>query len=391
MGRSWRVARINSAPVEVHWLFAPLLLWTAYVGWSQGGVAGALYGLALLVIMFVCILLHEVGHTLQAQAVGIPVRRILLLPFGGLAQLTHLPQRPQDELRVALAGPLVTLGLTLVTGGLLLGWLASGQAPLPSWNWLLFEVLRGPSGALHFLATLFFINASLFALNALPAFPLDGARILRSLLALALPRPRATWVVSRLGWVLGALCLVLAASLARFWGQPVALSLFATGIVAVFGAGVEEAFERGQTVLKNLLVRDAVRQPTWFLQPTQVLTPGLLAALEALDRPVWPVVQEARLVGLLSRRDLSVARACPRPLTVGRLMQRDFMHVDVSLDLWRAQQMLLVAGQDSLAVLDGERLHGMLTSADIRAACVAPPSFLPSEATQLISSAQLTL
>src|SRR5215468_6325240 len=104
---SLRLGQVNGAPVEVHWLFAPLLAWVAYVGWSEAGPLGLLYTTGLLVATFACILLHEVGHTVQAQAVNIPVRRIVLLPFGGLAQLARVPEKPGDELRVAVAGPLV--------------------------------------------------------------------------------------------------------------------------------------------------------------------------------------------------------------------------------------------------------------------------------------------
>src|SRR5436309_16134455 len=150
---SWQVARVNGAPVEVHWLFGLLLAWTAFVGWSQGAWLGVLYTTSLLLVTFGCILLHEIGHTVQAQAIGLPVRRIVLLPFGGLAQLARSPDRPSDELRVALAGPVVNVGLTLLTGGMLALWVMGQGSPLPAWQRLLFDAIGGSPGGLHFLVS----------------------------------------------------------------------------------------------------------------------------------------------------------------------------------------------------------------------------------------------
>jgi len=118
---SLRLGRVNGVPVEAHWLLALLVGWVAYTGWASAGLAGLVSNTALLVAGFACILVHEIAHTLQAQAINLPVRRIGLLPFGGLAQLGRLPERPPDELRIALAGPLVNLGLGLIFAALRLG------------------------------------------------------------------------------------------------------------------------------------------------------------------------------------------------------------------------------------------------------------------------------
>ncbi|MEP7358114.1 MAG: site-2 protease family protein, partial [Anaerolineales bacterium] len=117
---SFRLGRVNGVPVEIHWLFALLVAWAALDGWDHGQAAGLLYSTGLLLAVFACILLHEIGHSLQAQALGIAVHRILVMPFGGLAQLSHIPDRPQDELRVAAAGPAVNVGLAVVAGALML-------------------------------------------------------------------------------------------------------------------------------------------------------------------------------------------------------------------------------------------------------------------------------
>jgi Zn-dependent protease/predicted transcriptional regulator len=382
---SWQVARVNGAPVEIHWLFGLLLAWTAFVGWSQSQWLGVVYTTGLMLATFGCILLHEIGHTVEAQAIGLPVRRIVLLPIGGLAQLAHMPEHAIDELRIALAGPIVNAALALLSGGMLILWLQGSGSPLPSWQRLEYEITRGQPSGLHFWATLTFVNVGLLALNLLPAFPLDGGRILRSALALLLPRPLATRILVRTGWLLGASCLLLATSAGRIWGEPTAITLLITGITAIVGAGAEESFQHNQAALHAIPVRQAVRQPTWILQPGEALTPSLLQAIDSLNRPALPVVSDTRLVGLITRRDLASARARSGALTVSGLMRSDFARVEADADLWRAQQLMLGADQDALPVTEGERLLGLLTTADIRAAFVATPRAIPGEAPQLIS------
>ena len=321
----------------------------------------------------------------EAQAIGLPVRRIVLLPFGGLAQLGHLPERAIDELRVAAAGPVVNAGLSLVCGSLLVLWLAGSGAPLPSWQRLGYEITRGQPGGVPFLASLTFINVGLLTLNLLPAFPLDGGRILRSGLALILSRTAATRVVVRTGWVLGGLCLLLATSAGRIWGQGIAVSLLITGLTAIVGAGAEDSFQRSQAALHGIPVRAAVRQPTWILSPSQALTPVLLNSLAAPNRSVLPVMADGRLVGVVTRRDLAAAGRARTAVTAGSIMRKAYVRVDADADLWRAQQLMFGAGQDALPVMDGDRLYGMLTAADIRAAFVRPPVPVPGQTPQLIS------
>src|SRR5258708_24524184 len=326
------------------------------------------------------------GHTVEARAVGLPVRRIMLLPIGGLAQLAHMPERAIDELRVAVAGPVVNAALAVLSGSMLLLWLQGSGSPLPSWQRLGYEIARGQPSGLHFWATLTFVNLGLLALNLVPAFPLDGGRILRSALALVLPKPLATRILAGTGWLLGAACLLLATSAGRLWGEAMAVTLLITGITAIVGAGAEESFQHSQAALHGIPVRDAVRQPTWILQPGEALTPNLLQAIDSLNRSALPVVSDTRLVGLVTRRDLAAALARSGVLTVGDIMRSDTIQVAADADLWRAQQLMLGANQDTLPVTEGERLLGMLTAADIRAALVATPLPIAGEAPQLISA-----
>lgn len=389
---SLRLGRVNGVPVEAHWLLGLLLAWVAYTGWSRAGLSGLVSSTGLLVAGFASILVHEIAHTLQAQAINFPVRRILLLPLGGLALLGRLPERPREELRIALAGPVVNLGLGLIFSALAgLYFSANRIAGAPAFE-LRLVLLRGGPALPYALVMLALTNLGLAVFNLVPAFPFDGGRVLRSLLALALPRPTATRAVARLGWLLGILCLLVGAALARRFGNAAMLTTLLVGVTALLGTSAEEMFERQTAMLRNLPVRAAVRQPTWTLAPSDALTPALAAALKQLGHlPLLPVVAEARVVGLLPQHALAAALAQPGPVTVAQVMLPIGAHLDADADLWTAQQALGDTDHDALPVYDGEQLHGMLTAADIRATLLEPSAMLRIQPAQLISAGQPSL
>jgi Zn-dependent protease len=231
---SWRLLTIFGIDIKVHATFVLALLWGGFL-WSNGGWTGALYGVFLTLVLFVIVVMHELGHSLVAQRYGIPVYDIILLPIGGVARLSHMPEAPVQELVVALAGPAVNLALVLLTGPLLLGGMAlnaltTGAVGLPS--------LSVP-GLLNFVAFLFMVNVSLLVFNMLPAFPMDGGRVLRALLAMKLPYVRATKLAVAGGRLFAVLFAVTGILTANIFLAVVALFVF-TGA----GAEGQEAVER---------------------------------------------------------------------------------------------------------------------------------------------------
>ncbi len=411
---SLRLGRIRTVPVEVHWLFLPLLAWLAFQEWDNhvrwvlpvfahsnwladpellgdvarsllDGLRGFLTSAGMLILIFACVLLHEVGHMLHAQALGIPVRRILLLPFGGLAELARLPERPADELRIALAGPAANLGLGLILGALAYAWmLAEASSARETLRLIASGRVDWPLGALGYLAA---ANLGIALFNLVPAFPMDGGRLLRSLLALVLARLTATRIVSGLSWAFSGAFILLGLGFGERWLIPASPGLALVGLFVVFGAGFEKLADESRAILQRLVVRAAVRQPTWTLSPTDLITPGLISAF--LLYPILPVVVPrgcfaigVKVVGLLSRQDLeSALKPAGRAgqYTVAHLMRTRFPYLRADEDLWRAQQLFLGAGLGALPVLDGDRLYGMLTPADIQAARTRPSSSGPPE------------
>jgi predicted transcriptional regulator len=206
-----------------------------------------------------------------------------------------------------------------------------------------------------------------------------------------MPRAQATRLVGALGWMVGLVSLLLGASVARRLGTPLAASLIFIGLTAVLGTSAEDLLERQLAALRRITAGAAVRQPTWTLGPEDRLTGDLAASLEGLGRGALPVVVEERVVGLVTRQDLRAARAQAEAPWVRQVMRTDFARVPAEADLWQAQQLMAGSGSDALPVLDGEQLQGMLTSADIRAATLQPPSRLRVESPQLIPAGEPSL
>ena len=170
---SWKLGAIAGIGIYVHATFLLLLAWVALIHYQQGrSLAAAASGLVFILTLFAIVVLHELGHALTARRFGIGTRDITLLPIGGVARLERMPEEPGQELLVALAGPAVNVALAAVLFVILVS--VGGSPVLPS-----MTVLGG-----SWLARLMWVNVVLAVFNLLPAFPMDGGRVLRALLAL---------------------------------------------------------------------------------------------------------------------------------------------------------------------------------------------------------------
>ena len=188
MGRRWSIsiATVNGTAVRIHITFALFLIWVGLAGLLTSGLAAALNTLIYLALIFLCVVLHEFGHILAARQFGVRTPEVVLLPIGGVARLERIPEQPFAEFVIALAGPAVTLlialGLILLLGGL----------PHP-------DVLQKDHGMPALAGQLAYANLTLLVFNLLPAFPMDGGRILRAGLAAMLGHERGTRIAARVG------------------------------------------------------------------------------------------------------------------------------------------------------------------------------------------------
>lgn len=223
---SYRIARVAGIDVKIHITFLLLLAWFGAVYWRGGGAAGAIQGVGFTLLLFLCVLLHEFGHAFAARAYGIRTPDITLLPIGGVARLERMPDKPVQELIVAVAGPAVNVVIAFLLVFVL-------AAKISVENIADLDLAGG-----NVLTNLLAVNVMLVAFNAIPAFPMDGGRVLRALLAMKMNHLLATTIAARVGQV-----LAVGFALASFtdYGSPMLL------LIALFvfsGAQQELAYAR---------------------------------------------------------------------------------------------------------------------------------------------------
>jgi Zn-dependent protease/predicted transcriptional regulator len=183
-------------PVKIHWTFGLLILFVGYVGVTNGlnGKEILAFGLYMLVLFF-CVVLHEYGHAIMARKYGVKTKDIILSPIGGVARLESIPEEPYKELFIALAGPLVNVIIAVTLSIITLSIYSGGIFPSSE----SLELLKYPSEFIRFVIVM---NIALFVFNLVPAFPMDGGRVLRSLLAIKIGRSKATRTASLIGRIL---------------------------------------------------------------------------------------------------------------------------------------------------------------------------------------------
>ena len=270
MFRSFQVGRAFGIPVFVHPTFLLMPLWVLF-NTRDGGPVGMLFGLVTLLAIFGCVVLHEFGHALTARAFGIGTRDVTLYPIGGVARLERMSERPVEEVLIAVAGPAVNLVLVVLLAPLVIAAAASG---LLGGDMIGLTAGQGlPALAAKFAATLMLGNGVLLVFNLLPAFPMDGGRVLRALLAMGLGRLRATEIAAAVGLgvavLIGALSFVL--------GNPMLVGL------AVFVCFM------GQMELMAVRQREAMRQVSALRErPAVVIDHVAPAGPVGLDAPPSP-------------------------------------------------------------------------------------------------------
>jgi Zn-dependent protease/predicted transcriptional regulator len=351
MKSSFRIAQIAGIDIKVHASFFLILV----LGGAQWGVPygarGALFGALLMIVLFACVVLHELGHSLVSKRLGLPVREIILLPIGGISRMEKNPSTPVQELLVSAAGPLVNFaiaGLIFFATGERLGSL-TGES-----------LVKGPGapGLPTALVWLLGANVVLGLFNLLPAFPLDGGRVFRAVLWLFFDYATATRVASAVGQFLA---IVLG-----FMG--IMSGNFILALVAVFiflGAGQERAEEQARHVLGTLKVGDAYNKYAITLAPGDRVSRVVDYILTSYQ-PDFAVMQGSTLLGIVTRADVlqALSKDLDDPYVAG-IMKRDVLRVDASLYLDEVRRQLAEKGERVAAVYRGETYLGLVSREDI--------------------------
>lgn len=345
--------------VYVHWSFAFLVAYVGFAGY-QDGLLGAAFGISLLLGMFLCVTLHEYGHALMARRFGIETMDITLFPIGGVARLMQIPRVPWQEFLVAVAGPAVNVVIVTILGTILF---SVPQVGLPSLTELatdpdaaeaIYIAMNSPS-VLGYLLSMLLVNTALILFNMIPAFPMDGGRVLRSILAMGLEYRRAT----RIAAYIGVVCAVLMFT-AAIYNEVVT-----AGLIAVFicYAGLSEARQvEEMEPLRNLAVGDAMIFDTPYLGIDTPVAEFLQHHLLAPSKAVPVVDDRGVVVGMLLMADamnaLQHGHHCD--VTAGQLLRADvpILSPHESLESVVSRP---IAGRRQFAVADERgRLIGLL-------------------------------
>jgi Zn-dependent protease/predicted transcriptional regulator len=332
--------------VIVHWTFllmvALLMAAQLLTGASWASVAGST---TLLMAVFLCVLMHEFGHALTARAFGIRTQDITLLPIGGLARLERIPENPWQEFWFAVAGPAVNVAIVALL------WPAAAVMGRVQDLW------RGDLTAVSFLTQLISINATLVAFNLLPAFPMDGGRVLRAVLAMFMPYAKATNIAASCGQFMAVLFGIV--------GFFTNWMLMLVAFFVYFAARGEAQHVQTRSLVRGARVREAMVPRFRGLDPGMSLRTAVEELL-ADHQQDFPVVERGKVIGVLHRVDLFAGLAQGRcDATVREVMARDCQFIDESMPLDQAFAVMQQSGRSMLPVLHGHSLVGVLTSDNI--------------------------
>ncbi len=288
---SWKIGTLAGIELRMHVTFLLLLGWVGATHWLAGrSVDAAVNGMAFILALFGCVLLHELGHSLAARRYGIPTRDITLLPIGGVARLERMPEKPAQELWVALAGPAVNVAISAV----LFGWLSITH------QWAPLGQLHLASGPLF--ERLLVANVWLVLFNLIPAFPMDGGRVLRALLASRMEYVKATQIAAGIGQG-----LAFVFGLIGLFGNPMLLFI---ALFVWIGASQEASATQMKAAMSGTPIRAAMLTDFRHLDGGDTLADAVRLILEGSQRlqecrcHTMPVIHEGRLAGLLTMDNL---------------------------------------------------------------------------------------
>ncbi|MGZ4120408.1 MAG: site-2 protease family protein [Actinomycetota bacterium] len=334
--RHWsvRIARIAGIDIRVHVTFLLILVLFAF---DPNGIVA---GLSWLGIVFACVTLHELAHSVVARRYGIPVRSIMLLPIGGVSQIERIPDEPQVEFSIAVVGPLTSFAIAGAFAGVAI---VAGTKLLP------IDLYGGA-----FLQRIMWFNVILGGFNLLPAFPMDGGRVLRALLERHRDRVDATRIAALVGRVFAGGMIIFG------WLWNVWLAII--GVFIFMGASAEESATVAVSKLKGLTVRDVM-----LLDPIVVEGHAWIGDLKDLLRRTaqrdFPVVSEGRYVGLLSAETIESAS---RTVVADEVVNRDIPTLDPHRDLDDVVVSVLHGTPySSLPVIEHDTVVGLLRQEDI--------------------------
>lgn len=347
MSWSLRLGRILGIDVYVHLTFFLLLAYIVFANYFETrDWSIAVREMLFVTIVFTIVVMHEYGHALAARAFGVGTHDITLLPIGGVARLERIPENPMQELIIAIAGPAVNVVLAAICFAIVVV-----RQELPE-SMATNPMMEGPI-ALRLLS----VNIMLVVFNMIPAFPMDGGRVLRALLAMVTNRVQATQIAAAVGQI-----VALGFGFIGLFGNPM---LVFVALFVWIGAAQEAADVVQRSTLSGVLVRTAMISQYQAVSPFDTLADVARKVLAGFQQD-FPVVENDKVVGMITRRDLLESLSeVGREGIVAKAMQTEFQTVEPHELVNDVIPRLQSANSHSLPVIENGRLIGLLTTENV--------------------------
>lgn len=345
-----KLGSVAGIKIELHWTFTLLIAWVVLIDLQQGGdLVSSLFNVSLILILFLCVVLHELGHALTAKKYKIQTQRITLLPIGGVAMLDKMPDKPKQELLVALAGPAVNVVIALL---LLL------IVPIKSYLLLEPEEIEqflNTTGSQSFLFYLFVANIMLVVFNSIPAFPMDGGRVLRALLAMTMDRVKATNIAAKTGQVFAVIFFILGLFFNPF--------LILIALFIFIGAYGENQMVRQTALLEGHKVKEAMLTNITLLEPENTVQEVVDILLSGTEKN-FIVAQNNKIIGILYHKDI-LNNSKNRSLEVNEIMQKEFKTIEDAGELKDIFDLITKEKRNFFAVTHNGVIAGAIDTSNI--------------------------
>lgn len=344
-----KIGKIAGIGLFIHWTFLILIAFIIYVNYKAGhNLTQILWSIFFILTIFVTVLLHELGHALAAKRYKLQTTDITLLPIGGLARLEKLPEKPSEELVVALAGPMVNIVIAFITSLFI-------QIPVNSAD--LISQLSGGINSSTFFLNFFLVNVWLALFNLIPAFPMDGGRILRAILSYKLQRHIATKIAARIGQFL-ALGFI-------FLGMFYNPFLVIIGIFVIIAAQIETNYTDSKQVLKGYKVRDIVMRKFLAIESDETLAAAIKLLLDSQSKD-FLITKDGRATGTLNRDEIIAALSQKgENIRLETIMNRELIYLNADSYLEEVFETIYKNKSSLLLVLENQELIGTLDTENL--------------------------
>ena len=344
MKGSFKLGKIADIGIFIHWTFSLLILFIVFINYRSGqNATQILWSVFFVLSIFITVVMHELGHALAAKRYNIITKDITLLPIGGIARLEKIPEKPIEELIVAIAGPLVNIVLAVITGIFI---------TIPATSEQLMAQLANGVNANNFFLNFFLVNFWLALFNLIPAFPMDGGRILRALLSFRLQRHVATRMSARIGQF-----LALGFILLGFFTSPFLIFI---GIFVIIGAQVETDYTESKFMLKGFKVHDVLMKQYPKIDANETVKTAVALVLDSQNKNFLITEQEIP-VGTLNRDQIIMALSQKGEAEfIYNIMDRNLIFLDANSLLENVFELIQLNKSKLMLVMENNEVAGAL-------------------------------